>query len=84
MSQPDENKQGRYFHRTMTVGHIRKPDASGNIQVVFLESARFHRLLRSNSKFNDLLKHLQDAKKGGHAVNVMTSSMESDIIEDVT
>jgi len=83
MTEPGKNKKGQAYRRTMTVGYIREPDPSGCVEVVFLESARFYRLLGDNPKFNDILKQLRDAEREKRTVNTTTTSVVSDIIEDV-
>lgn len=67
----------------MTVAHIREPGGPDSVDIVFLESARFYRVLRSNPAFNDILRRLRDAAKDGHALTVELASLESDTIEDV-
>ena len=83
MTDPAGKRKSEPYRQKLTVGHVREPDPSGNIEVIFLESARFYRLLRNNPKFNDVLKRLRDAEKEKRPINAATASMESDIIEDV-
>lgn len=68
----------------MTVAHIREPGGPDAVGVVFLESARFYRVLKSNPAFNDVLNRLRNAAKDGRTLTVELSSLESDTIEDVS
>ena len=83
MSEPGAIPKGQPYRRMLTVGRVREPDSSGSVEVIFLESARFYRLLPNHPHFNDLLKKLQDAEKEKRPVNATTASVQSDIIEDV-
>ena len=71
------------YRREMTVAQIREPGGPDAMEVVFLESAHFYRVLRSNPAFNDILKRLRDAGKEGRALTIELASLESDIIENV-
>ena len=67
----------------MTVAHIREHKDADPIEVVFLESARFYKLVRKNPAFNEALKLLQDALAGRRVLEIGTSSIDSDVIEEV-
>jgi hypothetical protein len=79
----DKDWQSGGHHRKMTVANIREQSRPDCVEVVFLESARFYRLLRKNPAFDDLVRQLRDALRSGHMVNVGVSSPESDVIEDL-
>ena len=70
-------------NRKMTVAHLREPQGCGFVEIVFLESARFYRLLRQHPRYDSLLTILKTALKQGRAVEVRLASLDSDIIEDV-
>ena len=84
MTEPNEDQTHRSFHRTLTVGNVREPDPAGNIEVIFLESARFHHLLKNNPSYAEILKTLRTAERERRPVSVKTASIESDIIEDLS
>jgi hypothetical protein len=67
----------------MTVAHIREQTPGDAVEVMFLESARFYRLLRSNANFSALLERLRAARQKGEPVEIAVASPESDLIDDV-
>jgi hypothetical protein len=69
--------------RRMTVAHIREQTQGDAVEVMFLESARFYRLLRSNPNFNAILERLRDARQNGEPVEIAIASPDSDLIDDV-
>jgi hypothetical protein len=75
-----ENEQ---FSRNMTIARILESPVSAQVEVAFLESARFYRLSRENPAFERILAELRDAMNQGRAVEVRLASITSDIIEDV-
>ena len=83
MTESNEDQTHRSFHRTLTVGHVREPDPAGNIEVIFLESARFHHLLKNNPRYGEILKALRMAEQERRPISIKTASIESNIIEDV-
>lgn len=80
-----DDQVGRSGHglRAMTVAHIREQDGADCETVVFLESARFYRLLRSNPDHDRSLGLLRKALKSGRPVLVRLSAPEGDVIEAV-
>lgn len=68
--------------RTMTVAHVREQAQEDAIEVMFLESARFYRLLRNNPNFDAVLKRLRDGMRKGGVLEIRVASLDSDIIED--
>jgi hypothetical protein len=69
--------------RGMTVAHIREPKGADDVDVVFLESARFYKLPRAHPRFNRILSQLRYAMARGRLVQVRLTSPHGDIIEDV-
>ena len=67
----------------MTVGHIREPKGTEDVEVVFLESARFYRLPRAHRSFDRILSQLRDAMIRRRLVKVRLTSPHGDVIEDV-
>jgi len=51
----------KYVWRELTVANIREGQGAGPVRVVFLESARFFELPRSNRNFDKVLARLRDA-----------------------
>jgi hypothetical protein len=67
----------------MTVANIRDRAGAEYVEVVFLESARFFRLLRKNPTFDDSYKRLREAIGKGRVLQVGLASPESDLIEEI-
>ncbi len=76
-----EHQEG--VSRRMTVANIRESSETDFAEIVFLESARFYRLLHRNPKYDLLLRLLRTALKQGRPLEVRLTSMDSDIIENV-
>lgn len=70
--------------REMAVGHVREPEDADYAEVVFLDSARFYRLREDNPVFEEALRLLKSAAKTSSVLRVSTSSVDSDVIEDVS
>ena len=68
----------------MTVANIREDDQAGDLEVVFLESARFYRLSRVHPSFDRLAELLRNALTEQRPVRVSIPSWESDVIDDVS
>ena len=83
MSNADGSKKRRLYYRDMTVANIRRKEEADFVEVVFLESARFYRLLKENRAYGDILEKLENALSDGEPINVGFASIESDIIEEV-
>ena len=77
----DNPKQRHYLN--MTVAQLRGSPSDDFAKVVFLESARFYRLLREHPDHERLLKLLRDAMNDRRALKVGLARADSDIIEDV-
>jgi hypothetical protein len=69
------------FSRNMTVAQIREQKGVDYVEVIFLESARFYRLLKENPAFDEILASLRDAESKGRPVQVRRASIGSDVIE---
>ncbi|PYI91905.1 MAG: hypothetical protein DME97_11985 [Verrucomicrobia bacterium] len=69
--------------RRMTVAHIREQTQGDAVEVMFLESARFYRLLKSKPDFSALLERLRAARQKGEPVEIAIASPGSDLIGDV-
>ena len=67
----------------MTVAHIREPEGRDYCEVVFLESARFYRLLKANPAFGEIIGTLRKAMGMVRPVKVVLAAVNSDVIEDV-
>lgn len=67
----------------MTVAHIREPKGAEDVEVVFLESARFYKLPRAHPSFDRILRQLRFALARGHLAQVRLTSPHGDVIEDV-
>ncbi len=83
MKKPNAADSTHRFFRKMTVAHIRENSRAQSVEVIFLESAQFYRLLRSNPAFEDILNSLRGAIASGCALTVGFVSPESEIIEEV-
>ena len=83
MDNADKNRPSAGHHRKMTVANIREQSRPDCVEVVFLESARFYRLLRKNPAFDNLVKQLRDAMDSGRMLDVGVASPDSDIIEEL-
>lgn len=67
----------------MTVVNIRKRNEEDYVEVVFLESARFFKLLKSNPKYEKTLRSLQDAMHNQQVLTVQLATPNSDVIDEV-
>jgi hypothetical protein len=57
----DSRKKRKLYYRTMTVANIRREEESDFVVVLFLESARFYRLLKKNRDYRIILQKLENA-----------------------
>lgn len=73
----------KYF-REMTVAHIREGSSPDYVEIIFLDSARFYTLKKDNPDFVRIMNLLSEAKSKKKVVKVYLSSLESDIIENVS
>jgi len=67
----------------MTVANIRREEESDFVVVLFLESARFYRLLKKNRDYRIILQKIENALSDTEPLTVGFESIESDIIEEV-
>ena len=66
----------------MTVALIRERQDADEVEVAFSESARFYRLSRQNSKFENILRQLREARSSQRTVRVLLDVPYGDVIED--
>ena len=83
MSETQRDKGDRSSFRQMTVAQIREQNGEDHVQIVFLESARFYKLFRTNPQYDALLERLRSNLANGRSVQVRLTSPNNDIIEDV-
>ena len=70
-------------YRIMQVAHIREREGADHVEVVFLESARFYRLMKTNPTFTESYPLLREALAEGELLTIRLASLESDVIEGV-
>ena len=63
----------------MTVVNLRL--RADSAEVMFAESARIYKLLRTNSRFDEVLSSLRAASESGGRVRVRTDKPNGEIIE---
>jgi len=79
----EPHPQKEAVHRELTVAQIRSREGADHVTVLFLESARFYRLLRERPRFDELLTRLRASELERRPVRVGLASLDSDVIEDV-
>jgi hypothetical protein len=67
----------------MTPAHIREPKGADFVEVVFLDSARFYKLPKSNPRFKEILACLRHAIKNSRPVIVRLTKPHGDTIAGV-
>lgn len=67
----------------MTVANIRRKEDDDFVEVVFLESARFYRLLKKNRAYDTIIRKLEKALSDHRPIRVGFATIESDVIEEV-
>jgi hypothetical protein len=67
--------------RRLTVAAVR--DHSEHADVMFHETARIYRLLRTNPQFEDAVRHLRDAQAAKIPVRVRFHEPNGEVIETV-
>lgn len=70
-------------YREVTVAEIRELKQADFVEVIFLESARFYRLLKKNPKYEVILVTLREAQASRTKVRVRSTSPDGDTIENV-
>lgn len=68
---------------TLTVAKVIEDENKDYVTVVFLESARFYKLMRSDAGFKEYLAKLKKAEKNSSAVKVRLVEPYGEIIEAV-
>jgi len=71
------------YCRELTVANIRERKGPGDLEVVFLESARLYKLTKANPSFDKIQGHLRDALATRRVLKVRFASQDSDVIEQV-
>jgi hypothetical protein len=71
------------FWRKLTVAHVRGSPGAEYVEVLFLESARFYRLHKSNARFNEIQALLDEAKTRQNQMLIRLGSKDADVIEEV-
>ena len=84
MGKANENNPAQRCRREMTVAHIREREGAATVEVAFLESARFYRLLPDNPARDAMLKRLRDAMKTREVLKIDTASPDSDVIDGIS
>ena len=69
-------------YREVTVAKIREQQGD-HVEVIFLESARFYRLLKKHPKYEVILETLRKALASGTKVRVRSTSPDGETIENV-
>lgn len=80
--EPNPKQRGQRQYREMTVALIRERQDADEVEVAFSESARFYRLSRQNSKFENILRQLREARSSQRTVRVLLDVPYGDVIED--
>lgn len=83
MGHVDGGKKRKLYYHDLTVANIRREEGADFVEVVFLESARFYRLLREDQAYGDILEKLENALSDGKPIKAGFTSIDSDIIKDV-
>jgi hypothetical protein len=83
MAASKKARKAERYDREMTVAHIREPKGVDYVEVVFLESARFYRLLGKNPAYDEILAQMRNALANGRALKIRFSSLESDVIDEI-
>ena len=83
MGESESDARRKLIYRDLTVADIREPKRGDDVEVTFLESARFYKLRRTNPKYDEALGLLRGAMTSGHALKVGLASLDSDIVEEV-
>ena len=73
--------EDKSYSRTMTPVRVIEDD--NGVKVVFLESARFYQLANAIPEFDTFVGTLVSAVEKHSTVNVITESIESDIIKNI-
>jgi hypothetical protein len=83
MSNADEHQPKQRHYAQLSVAHIREFPGRDFVEVAFLQSARFYRLLGNHPDYQALLARLREAMTSGHPLKVGTAAQDSNIIESV-
>ena len=83
MGKSDSDGRQKRIYRELTVADIRAPKRDADVEVTFLESARFYKLLRTNPTYDEALNLLRGAMTDGRALKIGLASLDTDIIEEI-
>lgn len=83
MGKSDSDGRQKRIYRELTVADIRAPKRDADVEVTFLESARFYKLLRTNPTYDEALNLLRGAMTDGRALTIGLASLDTDIIEEI-
>jgi len=72
-----------FYAPKMTVAEVREPPGLDHVEVLFLESARFYTLPKSDPRHESMLMCLRNGLAHSRPVEVRFASVESNLIEDV-
>jgi hypothetical protein len=75
---------GNPVSQRMTVANIREEARADSVEVMFLESARFYQLLRSNPNFDVVLDRLRRATSQQQPLQITLAQPNGDIIADAS
>jgi len=78
------NEKKKFYFRDMTVANIRRNDDADFVEIIFLESARFYRIMKKNSDCRDMLGKLERALSDSKPMRVGFESIDSDTIKAVS
>lgn len=83
MTQGETEKASQQYCRQMTVAAVRFLDEEDYDEVVFLESARFYRLMKQSPGYGAMLGKLRSALSDAVPVTVCFESIEDDCIRNI-
>lgn len=73
----------RPHYRIMQVAQVREREGADHVEIVFLESARFYRLMKTNATFAESYELLQASLEHRELLTIRLASLESEVIEGV-
>lgn len=69
--------------QTFHVASVIESNQSNYMEVTFLESARFYRILKNNKQYNNIIALLKEAEKNKTTLRVSFTEPNGDVIEKV-
>lgn len=67
--------------QTFRIARVIENNKADYIEVTFLESARFYRVLKNNKQYSSIIALLKDAEKNNTPVRVSFTEPNGDVIE---